>query len=149
MDNVYGDIYVSNIDLAARSDKDKFNTVITVCQDSIESHVDDDIDYCHYKMADGSDDRETSGHDYEIFKKAVDELISAETPVLVHCHAGMSRSPGVVITAVAAMEEIRYEKAHEIVSSNHPETNVNRIFIEHGKKYLGEEKPFSTDKFHR
>lgn len=156
MDNVYDDIYVSNIDLAARSDKDKFETIITVCQYSIESRIGDDnnVDYCHYKMSDGptNDKINSSGrHDYEIFKKAVDELISAEKPVLVHCQAGISRSPGVVVTAVAAMEEIRYERAYEIVSSNRPKINVNSIFTEYGKKYLKEEKdisykPFSTDK---
>jgi len=130
-------LYVSNITYAVTEDTSEFDRVVTVCQDNIEDNV--GCRYSHYKMADG----EPQGHNpgdcsFELFEQAADEvavaLADGET-VLVHCHAGQSRSVSVCMAAVAALTDSSFAHAREVVEDARPQAQPNALLLEHARKY--------------
>jgi predicted protein tyrosine phosphatase len=59
------------------------------------------------------------GNDFRMFKRAVDlvaDLVSTHPPVLVHCHAGRSRSPVVVAGYLVVSEAMSPEDALALVA---------------------------------
>jgi len=65
-------------------------------------------------------------HDYDIFEAAVDytiESLERGNKTLVHCQAGVSRSPGVCIAAITVRENIDVEEARSRVKEARPVTN--------------------------
>lgn len=100
-------LYISDIDAVRTTDLDRFgiDRVITICQDNTSENVG-----CAYNHYDIPDDE----HNYEIFEAAVDRLRDAWNDgerVLVHCHAGMSRSVCASAAAIAAEENIPVDSA--------------------------------------
>jgi protein-tyrosine phosphatase len=62
-----------------------------------------DVVYCRFPLIDGA------GNSPAVLRAAIETtaiLITSETPTLVACGAGMSRSPAVVATAIATTERI-------------------------------------------
>lgn len=136
MDEVYDGVYVSSIEQAEAADKEKFNTVVSVCQGCIE--VPDSVDYKWIKLADGVYSEILSGGDfsYFTFAKAVNAILESEKPMLVHCYGGISRSTSTVTTAIAYEEEMEWDEVLEIVKSNHPKTKPIQDLRNFGKSYL-------------
>lgn len=65
-------------------------------------------------------------HDYEIFEAAVDytiECLNQGDNTLVHCQAGVSRSAGVCIAAIAVRQDIDAEHACTKVKQSRPVIN--------------------------
>jgi len=101
-----GELHVTAIGEAQTMDKTDFDRVITVCQDSIEDNVSSEQEYSHYNMADGPACGYGGDHSYEMFEEAADELyeaLSSGETVLIHCHAGESRSVSVATAALGRL----------------------------------------------
>ena len=70
--------------------------------------------YCHFPIVDGAPDDQT------ILRVAIQTLVSLlknQVPTLVHCRAGMSRSPAIVAAALALVQgRSPEEKLREVVA---------------------------------
>lgn len=65
-------------------------------------------------------------HDYEVFEAAVDytiESVEQGKNVLVHCQAGVSRSPGVCTAVIAVRQDVSADHARDIVKKSRPVIN--------------------------
>ena len=107
MHEVYPNVWITDISTAQTCPKDRFDRIITVCQDSIEDNVPDSIPYEWYNMSDGMS--EYGGDDsMALFQRATFTIIYAlivEETILVHCHAGQSRSVTTVAAAIALYDD--------------------------------------------
>lgn len=134
-------------DLASVENKstDNFDIVIGVCQTSAEPHV--SCEYNHFNMSDGPNDRrderndkENGRHDYEFFSEAAEtvlEAIQADKNVLVHCHAGRSRSASVCIAALGVQKELPYMDAISLVTDAR-HVLPERTLADHAKRFIEE-----------
>ena len=57
--------------------------------------------------------------------KKISELLSERKPVLVYCHAGMSRSPATVIKYLMDTEHLTYDDALKEVEDKRPSIFIN------------------------
>jgi protein-tyrosine phosphatase len=57
--------------------------------------------------------------------KKISELLSERKPVLVYCHAGMSRSPATVIKYLMDTEHLTYDDALKEVEDKRPSISIN------------------------
>lgn len=132
MDQIDRQLWISDIGDARIHPKDHFNTVMTVCQDDICDHIGDDIDYFHFNMSDGHNSRADGECSYEIFEQAasclLDRLDTNES-ILIHCHAGISRSVSVSVAAYAVAHDLTYTESLSQIKKNRPEANPNSDFI--------------------
>lgn len=87
---------------------DDVDRVITVCQEEVSAHIPVSVAYEWYQMSDGPSNRYGGDHSYRIFEMAAASMLRAleagET-VLIHCHAGQSRSVSVSSAALAAYND--------------------------------------------
>lgn len=133
-----GELDITRIREAQEWNKDSFDRVITVCQDSVEDNVSDDMEYSYYCMSDG---QASYGGDssYELFREAADELhdaLESGEKVLIHCHAGQSRSVAVSMAALALLLDIQRTEAYDIINTYRPQANPNMDLVDHVKMYL-------------
>lgn len=121
-ENVPGELWLSDIDGARSQKADEFDRVVTVCQDSVLDTLHADQRYEIYRLCDG-DCRQFDGisgtDDYEVFRSAirsiVDSLHDGER-VLVHCHAGLSRSVSTAAGVYATVNDVEEaDEAYEAV----------------------------------
>ena len=141
MDKEHEQLYISNIKDAININKEEFNRIITVCQDSIEDNVPEDI-YSYYKMSDG-DDSYGGDCSYNLFRLASDELVQSledGDTILIHCHMGQSRSVTVSIAALSVYEDIDYHESRGMVKDNASPIYPNDLLIEHCKRYIKENR---------
>lgn len=137
-----GELHITDISTARTMDKSIFDRIITVCQNSIADNVSEEMNYSHYNMSDGAVRvEETYGGscEYELFEQAADELhdaLSDDEVVLIHCHAGRSRSVSVSIAALGRMLEIRRQNAYEILERYRPQLKPDLLLMEHASKYI-------------
>lgn len=111
-------LWVTDIDaIKTESIPSEIDVIVTVCQDNIEDHVPIDVEYVQFNMADG-DTGYGGDPSFELFEDAVDFVVSKcndGDSVLVHCHAGQSRSPAVCIAALARTTDTQYGTAFTVV----------------------------------
>lgn len=143
MDKVYENLWIGDIsDAQEKSMKSRgINTVITVCQDSVEDNI--GCNYFEYNMSDGPDNKYGGDHGYEIYKRAADNLynrLEQGDSVLIHCHRGRSRSVSVAVGVIGRMKSISADSALTLVESNRPEADPDQLLIEHAKKYIGKDE---------
>lgn len=115
MYEVDNDLWVSDLSTVQTHSTQRFDRVISVCQDSAEDNV--SCAYNHYQLSDGPPDptsKNPGEFSYNLFEEAVDTAIAAilsgET-VLIHCHAGQSRSPAVASTVYSAINDVHISDA--------------------------------------
>lgn len=114
------------------------DTVITVCQDSVEENVSPDVGYKFFNMADGPHDGRGDGT-YELFEEAADTLLerlSHGETVLIHCHVGKSRSVSVSIAALAAYEDVSYSEMRKQVEGARPQASPKETLKEYTRMYV-------------
>ncbi len=140
-----GELHITNITEARTMEKTPLDRVITVCQDSIEDNVSDNIEYSHYCMSDGRTEVEEKyggSCEYELFEEAANELYHAladgET-VLIHCHAGKSRSVSVATAALGRLLDLTRSEALDLVhyyraTSHYPDMTL----MDHTSDYISE-----------
>jgi len=76
-----------------------------------------DVVYCRFPLIDGA------GNQPAVLRAAiqtVSNFVTSETPTLVACSAGMSRSPAIVAAAMATTEEIALADALERLAAGQP-----------------------------
>lgn len=127
-------------------EKSSIDRIITVCQDSIEDNVSEQMTYSFYCMSDGRPEVEEQyggSCEYERdFEEAADELYEAladgET-VLIHCHAGMSRSVSVAAAALGRLLGLSRSDALDLVHRYRiPHSYPDRLLMEHATDYISE-----------
>lgn len=140
-----GELHITNITKAREmiDDNTQFDTIITVCQDSIQDYVDDKNKYCHYRMADGVHNKHTSAsHKYNMFEDAADTLhqkLSNGEKVLIHCHAGQSRSVSVSVAALGRLLNKSGQDTLELIHNyRFSYQDPSKILMEHANKYIRE-----------
>lgn len=146
-----GELHVTNITEARTMDKTSFDRVITVCQDSIEDNISDEQTYSHYCMSDGGirvEEKYGGSCEYELFAEAADELHEAladgET-VLIHCHAGQSRSVSVATAALGRLLGLPRSDALQLVHRyriTHHQPDM--LLMEHAAQYIDEHTQHSA-----
>jgi len=138
-----GELHITNITEARTMEKTGFDRVITTCQDSIEDNVSDDIWYSHYCMSDGRPEVEEQyggSCEYELFAEAAQELYGAlaegET-VLIHCHAGQSRSVSVAVAALGQLLDLNRSEALDLVHYYRPSFHYpDMTLMDHASDYI-------------
>jgi hypothetical protein len=137
-------LYVGDIQDTREGDTSKFDRVIGVCQDDCSENV--SCDYEHFCLADGPHD--IRGHNpgeysYELLSSAIEEVIASRIKretVLVHCHAGQSRSVTVATAALAVLDGIHWDEAYNQVNDARPIANPGPELVRDGKKFVHEHR---------
>lgn len=113
--------------------------VVSVCQDSVGDNVSEETGYEHFCIADGYTEGYVEGdNSFEMFAEAVDSIrvaIGADKTVLVHCHAGMSRSVTVCASAIAVREGRTFQDVLDEISSI-TDIAPDELLREHGARYV-------------
>ena len=139
MNEVHNGLWVTDIVSVREKPTGQFETIITVCQDSVEDNVSDKQVYHHFSMADGEAATIYGGKtDYATFEKAVNTVVEAEWPVLVHCHHGQSRSVGVVTAALARVTGMQWSEAFHQVRRSRIQAEPDSLWVQYGQRYLEE-----------
>lgn len=136
-----GELHITGINEARTMDKSSFDRIITVCQDSIEDNISDKNKYSHYCMSDGPQNSYGGKHNYEIFESAAQELyyaLESDEKVLIHCHAGQSRSVSVSTAALGRLLEINRHEALDMIRNYRNSANPNNLLLEHAEQYIKE-----------
>jgi protein-tyrosine phosphatase len=128
---VTGGMYLGDIDDVREGDTSQFDRVITVCQDSCADNV--ACEYEQHSLEDGE-------NKYQSVADAIDAVVAARIrreTVLVHCHAGVSRSPSVCIGALAVLNGLSFEEARSIVADA-KYIQPSRELLDDVQQYIGE-----------
>lgn len=137
-----GELYITNITEARTIEKDQFDRIITVCQDSIEDNVPDSCEYRFYEMSDGPDNTYGGDHSYDLFKIAADSLyegLEDGEKVLIHCHAGQSRSVSVATATLGRLLDMPLNEALELIHRYRiPHHYPDDLLLEHATQYIEE-----------
>lgn len=80
-----------------------------------------------------------------ILDATIDFIISSTTPVLIHCHAGVSRSATVVMAYLMRIHKKTYQEAKKEVKSKRPCVSPNSTFLKDLQLYFSRIK--SLDSF--
>lgn len=135
-----GELHITNITEAIQEPTGQFDRVITVCQDSIEDNVSDEQTYSYYCMSDGPTNAYGGDHSYETFAEAANELemaLAAGETVLIHCHAGQSRSVSVATAALGRLLGVPRSDAlglvHRYRITHH---QPDMLLMEHAAQYI-------------
>lgn len=136
------ELFISDIDHVRNEDVDEmYEHIITLCRNDLESVPGCPTGYQHFPLWD--DDVQQQDE----FDRAVGATLKAlrnDGSVLVHCIAGISRSPAVVVTALAHRDGRRFEQVRQDVWAKRPSISINTALKNHGTRFLGEtEHPFS------
>lgn len=137
MDCVAKNLCISNINYVVQHDTSQFDVIVGVCQDDVSDNV--ACEYHHFNMSDGDQSGLIPGDaSYELFRQAASTVVEAldnNRAVLVHCHAGQSRSVSVAMAALAAHRDMRFGKARRVVEENRPQSQPNVRLLEHAEQF--------------
>lgn len=137
-------LYIGDILDVRQGKTSDFDHIVTVCQDNVQANVSGDYDF--FCLSDGP--AKQMGHNpgeysYELLSEAigtvVDSLREGNT-ILVHCHAGQSRSATVCVAALAIYEDISWDESFNRLRTARPSINPVPELISDGKKYVQEQK---------
>lgn len=139
MQELQNDIWIADIQSAREGSTGRFETIVTTCQDEISDNVSDDTEYHHFCMSDGEIEGYGGDSSYEMFEEAVDTVLDAERPVLVHCHMGQSRSGGVVTATLATENGVSfYDMLSTLIDMRPQLRHMDTNLREHGEQYVEE-----------
>jgi len=143
MTRITDNIHITNIDTVRESPTAEFDQVVTVCQDSVEDNISSECSYHHINLADGKTNKFEGGTcSYELFEEAattLEEALKEEETVLIHCHAGISRSPSVTAAVIANRHNISVTEAISKIQTHRPIVNPVETLREYAKGYANSE----------
>lgn len=122
--------YVSDIEYVRENPTDKYDVVVTCCQDEVRDNVSDETAYYWFNMADGAADSyggDSSYGTFEVAASTVMDALEAGQKVLCHCHMGQSRSVAVAIAALAVYRGEGYWDVYDIIDRKrdiHPDETL-------------------------
>ena len=108
-------------------------THIVCCGANIKNFFPDKFKYFNIPILDS--DKEDIKKYFETSYKYIDEAIHNKGIVLVHCHAGVSRSASFVIAYIMKSQKKKYDDALDIVKSKRNKINPNPGFTQQLKEY--------------
>lgn len=136
MQDIHEQVAIGTITDARTTSTKDFDRVITTCQDSIADNV--SCAYEWYNMSDG--EAEYGGDDsYYLFAQAADSLLHAlerGESVIIHCHAGQSRSASVAISAIAVYEDMSFEETFNFVKEQRPIIQPNPQLRRYSRRFV-------------
>ena len=143
MTRITNKIHITNIDSVREGPTSEFDHVITVCQDPVENSISSDCAYHHINLADGKTNKYEGGTcSYELFKQAattLEKALKEDETVLIHCHAGISRSPSVTAAVIANRRNISVTDAINEIRTHRPIANPVETLREYAKRYADNE----------
>lgn len=138
MNQITSQLYVTDILTVQQRALPRITHVVTVCQDSVGDNV--SCAYDHFCMSDGPVEGYVPGDDsYGMFEDACEcviESLRANNTVLVHCHAGRSRSVAVCTAALAVTENLSYGEAFTWVKEARPIANPHPVLKEYAETFV-------------
>lgn len=144
INQVHEQVYISNITAAREHPKDGIDSVVSVCQDSVKDNV--GCEYWHFNMSDGPDNRYGGDSSYEMFETAAEKVLSLirfKDTVLVHCHAGQSRSASTSIAALGVHMEEDYYTVYDMVKEKRPQIHPDGLLEQHAQRFIEERTDIS------
>ena len=108
-------------------------THIICCAQIVKSFFPNKFKYLNLNILD-SDKTNIKQH-FEKSNEFIDEAMKNNGNVLVHCHAGMSRSSTILIAYLIKSQKMNFEKALELLKSKREKVNPNSGFTEQLKEY--------------
>jgi protein-tyrosine phosphatase len=132
-------LWIGDIDSVRERSTSQFDTVVTVCQDSVKDNI--SCNYAQFKIADGPQTAEKYGgsHEYSLFEDATHMVLrnlELEKKVLTHCHNGQSRSAAVCIAALAVHHDTSYSTAYRMVEDARYIVSPDELLEQHAKEYI-------------
>lgn len=138
MNRITPHLYVTDILTVQQRTLPRITHVVTVCQDNVGDNV--GCAYDHFCMSDGPLEGHVPGDDsYELFEEACEcviESLQDDNTVLVHCHAGRSRSVAVCTAALAITESLSYDDAFTQVKKARPIANPHPHLKNHAETFI-------------
>ncbi len=71
----------------------------------------------------------------DILNRAIDFILQSTTPVLIHCRAGVSRSPAVAMAYLIRVNKMSYREARNLVQEKRPCASPNSTFWKDLQRY--------------
>jgi protein-tyrosine phosphatase len=139
MDQITDRLWISDIDTVAESSTQRFDLVVSTCQDVVRENV--GCQYMHFPLADDAQSACNWGGttDYTTFESAAWAVIWAlhgGATVLVHCHSGRNRSVSVSIAALALRNGWTYGEAFERVLEARPIASPDALMEQHARRFV-------------
>jgi protein-tyrosine phosphatase len=151
-------LHIASIDEVAESSTSQFDTVVSVCQDTVEANVsaglaaDTDSDsaeseevgcpYHHIALADGRESQRNWGGsiEYKDFVRAAETVIASvqDGTTLVHCHKGRNRSAAVCAAVIATHYEHTFDAAVDLVERMNPQTSFSPLMYVFARRFARE-----------
>lgn len=141
MDEISDNLWISGIKAVREESTDRFDRVVTVCQDEVSDNV--GCNYHHFNMADGPDNSYGGDSSYELFHEAALTVLGSLSygeEILVHCHMGQSRSVSVSIAALAVHNDWTFDETYDLVLKRRPQIHPDRRLVAHAKKFIEESR---------
>ena len=108
-------------------------THIVCCARGIKNFFPDNFKYLNLDILD-SEAVDIKKY-FDESSKFIDEAIKNNGNVLVHCHAGVSRSSTILIAYVMKYKQMKLDKVLELLRSKREKVNPNNGFIKQLKEY--------------
>ena len=108
-------------------------THILCCATGIKKFFPDKFKYLHLELFDT--EKEDIKKHFEEANKFIDEAIKNNENVLVHCHAGISRSSTILMAYIMKSQKMSLDKTLELLKSKRDKVNPNAGFIQQLKEY--------------
>ena len=129
VDHITDNIYLSDEEDASNRGTLEDHDIVYVISLTEEEHIYTTI---HHPIKYGDNPQTEFDQAVEYVRKAMDE----DHNVIVHCVAGISRSSTVVTAALAAEQELRFNKALNQVKEGRPIANPHPDLREQAETYL-------------
>jgi protein-tyrosine phosphatase len=121
MSQIFENLYLGDID-TAKQNQEKEIKIINCAKEITDTRFDYKID-----LYDGKNDLNFT-QEMDNVVKVIDDFLSSDKIVLVHCSAGVSRSASVVIYYLIKYKNYKFSNALIYVQSKRPSININRWF---------------------
>lgn len=128
-------LFLGSIGAASNLNEIKKNKIthIVVAASGLEGYFQKEIKYLQFDLLD-SETQDIKQY-FDKSGKFIDDAIKGGGNVLVHCHAGISRSTTLVLAYLIKYKKMSFEKALETVREIRPKINPNQGFIKQLKEY--------------
>ena len=108
-------------------------THIICCAKGIQNFFPDNFKYLNINLLDSQ--TEPIKKHFEESNKFIDDAIQNKGNVLIHCHAGISRSSAILIAYIMKKQKMSLDKVLELIRAKRDKVKPNDGFIEQLKEY--------------